>query len=237
MTYSILLSPEELGQPEVKIEGDRYRHLFRARRQKVGDRMRAVDGRGRARWAQVVRIDRLAGYLELAEEAPRNEPEIWLELFVVPPKPQRLMWLVEKSTEIGVSAIRLIHSRRGPRSYGAGTLERLRRVASAAVMQSHRSLVPEISGVHDWQELAALTARSETCWTLDPEADALTTTETSSPACLLVGPEGGWEEAERREMEVMGCQSLALGPRILRTETAAVVGSTLLLASGDRSGM
>ncbi len=83
MTTSLLLSPEELGQPEVTIVGDRYRHLFRARRQKVGDRMRVVDGRGRARWAQVIRIDRLAGYLELADEAPRNEPEVWLELFVV----------------------------------------------------------------------------------------------------------------------------------------------------------
>lgn len=233
MTYSILLSPEEMGQHEVKIQGDRYRHLFRARRQKVGDRMRAVDGRGRARWAQVVRIDRIAGYLEMADEAPQNEPEIWLELFVVPPKPQRLTWLVEKSTEIGVSAIRLIHSRRGPRSCGAGTLERLRRVASAAVMQSQRSLVPEISGVHEWPELAALTSKSGTCCALDQDARALSDIEISSSACLLVGPEGGWEEAERREMEAMGCQSLALGPRILRTETAAVVGSTLLLAAAD----
>ena len=237
MTTSLLLSPEELGQPEVKIEGDRYRHLFRARRQKVGDRMRVVDGRGRARWAQVIRIDRLAGYLELADEAPRNEPEVWLELFVVPPRSQRLTWLVEKSTEIGVSAIRLIHSRRGPRSCGAGTLERLRRVAAAAVVQSQRSLIPEISGVHDWHELVALASRSETCWTLDPDAKAAANLETSDSACLLVGPEGGWEEAERRDMKAMGCLPLALGPRILRTETAAVVGATLLLSSSDRSGV
>ncbi len=234
MTTSLLLTPEELGLVEVKIEGERYRHLFRARRQKVGDRMRVVDGRGRARWAQVLRVDRRAGYLELAEEAPRNEPEVWLELFLVPPKPQRLTWLVEKSTEIGVSAIRLIHSRRGPRSCGAGTLERLRRVAEAAVMQSQRSLVPEISGVHAWHELVALTSRSETCWALDPKANAWANLETSTSACLLVGPEGGWEEAERRDIEVMGCRSMALGPRILRTETAAVVGSALLLAPGDR---
>lgn len=234
MTTSLLLTPEELGLPEVKIEGDRYRHLFRARRQKAGDRMRVVDGQGHARWARVIRVDRRAGYLELADEAPQNEPELWLELFVVPPKPQRLTWLVEKSTEIGVSAIRLIHSRRGPRSYGPGTLERLRRVASAAVMQSQRSLVPEISGVHDWQDLSALTSEMETRWALDPDATETESIETSNSACLLVGPEGGWEEAERRDMVGMGCRSLALGPRILRTETAAVVGSTLLLTSGDR---
>lgn len=234
MTTSLLLTPEELGLPEVKIEGDRYRHLFRARRQRVGDRLRVVDGQGHARWARVIGVDRRAGYLELADEAPQNEPELWLELLVVPPKPQRLRWLVEKSTEIGVSAIRLIHSRRGPRSYGPGTLERLRRVASAAVMQSQRSLVPEISGVHDWQDLIALTADVETCWALDPDANETENVETSNSACLLVGPEGGWEEAERRDMVDMGCRPLALGPRILRTETAAVVGGTLLLTSGDR---
>jgi len=236
MTTSLLLTPEELGLPEVKIEGERYRHLFRARRQKVGDRMRVVDGRGRARWARVLRVDRRAGYLELADEAPRNEPEVWLELFVVPPKPQRLTWLVEKSTEIGVSAIRLIHSRRGPRSCGPGTLERLRRVASAAVMQSQRSLVPEISGVHDWHELAALTAESETTWILDPEADTREKINVFGSTSLLVGPEGGWEEREIEDMKVLGCLSLTLGPRILRTETAAVVGGALLLASSHRTG-
>ena len=60
MTTSLLLSPEEMDRSEVKIEGDRYRHLFRARRQKVGDRMRVMDGGGRARWARVTRIDRQA---------------------------------------------------------------------------------------------------------------------------------------------------------------------------------
>jgi len=101
-------------------------------------------------------------------------------------------------------------------------------------MQSQRSLVPEISGVHDWQDLIALTSELETCWALDPDATETETIETSNSACLLVGPEGGWEEAERGDMVGMGCRSLALGPRILRTETAAVVGSTLLLTSGDR---
>lgn len=234
MTVSLLLAPEDLDRHEVKIDGDRYRHLFRARRQGVGDRLRVVDGRGRARWADVLRVDRLAGYLELTEDAPRNEPDIWLELCVVPPKPQRLTWLVEKSTEVGVSAIRLFHSGRGPRNCGAGTLERLRRVASAAVMQSNRSLVPEITGVHDWQELAALTSESEACWTLDPKAETLAEVGVFGSASLLVGPEGGWEEKERREMEAMGCLSLALGPRTLRTETAAVIGSALVLASGHR---
>jgi 16S rRNA (uracil1498-N3)-methyltransferase len=232
MTTSLLLSPEELDRDELEIGGDRYRHLFRARRQRVGDRIRVVDGQGRARWARVARVDRKVACLELVEDAPGNEPEIWLELFVVPPKPQRLTWLVEKSTEVGVSAIRLIHSTRGPRSYGAGTLDRLRRVASAAVVQSHRSLVPEISGVHDWQELAALTSKAEFSWTLDPSAERSPETQVAGPASLLVGPEGGWDEQERKDMEAIGCLALALGPRILRTETAAVVGSALLLNAG-----
>jgi 16S rRNA (uracil1498-N3)-methyltransferase len=234
MTTSLLASPEELNRDDVEIGGDRYRHLFRARRQKVGDRIRLVDGEGRARWARVVRVDRRVARLELAEEAAGNEPKIWLELIVVPPKPQRLTWLVEKTTEIGVSAIHLIHSARGPRRAGEGTLDRLRRVASAAVVQSHRSRVPEISGVHDWRELAALTSRAAASWTLDPSAERPAEVHASGSASLLVGPEGGWDERELRDMDLLECRSLSLGPRTLRTETAAVVGSALLLASGGQ---
>ena len=235
MTTTVLLIPEDLDRHRVEVVGDRYRHLFRARRLKTGDRLRVVDGRGRARWARVVKVDRRAGVLELAGEAPLNEPDRRLELVVVPPKPQRLTWLVEKCTEVGVSSIRLIQSRRGPRTVGEGTLERLSRVAEAAVMQSHRSLVPEISGVHEWRELEALISESAARFSLDPSAESSSEIMAFDAASLLVGPEGGWDEQERSDMAAMGCRPLVLGPRILRTETAAVLGLGLLLGAGARA--
>jgi 16S rRNA (uracil1498-N3)-methyltransferase len=235
MTATLLLSPAELDRPAVEIVGEPYRHLFRARRYKVGDRLRVVDGRGRARWASVTGVDRSAGHLELGEEAPGNESDVRLELLVVPPKPNRLTWLVEKCTEVGVASIRLIHCQRGPRTCGPGTLERLRRVAAAAVMQSHRSLLPEISGVHDWQEVATLISRLEKCWVLDPNAADSASFETATSASLVVGPEGGWEDSERLDLRALGCDALSLGPRILRIETAAVVGSATLLGAAARS--
>ena len=64
--------------------------------------------------------------------------------------------MVEKATELGAAAIRFVGGERAPRRYGEGTLERLRRVAAAALEQSGRARLPEISGVHESSELDSL---------------------------------------------------------------------------------
>ncbi len=119
-------------QPLLTVEGDTYRHLFRARRVGVGERLRVVDGEGRARWGEVIQVGRNAALVELAEPAAPNEPRLRLEVLVATLRPERASWLVEKATEIGAGAVRFLNTERGPRSFGAGTAERLRRVAIAA---------------------------------------------------------------------------------------------------------
>lgn len=229
---TVLVAPESLADKEVRIEGATYRHLIRARRAKVDDRLRVVGGCGGARWGKIVAIDKKWAVLELGGEAPENEASCRLELLVVPPKPQRLKWLVEKATETGVAAIRLLHSERGPRSYGASMLARLRRVAAAAVEQSHRSRVPEITGMHAPEEAATLAASCEQAWLLDRGAGRSlpdTAGLRAGSLALLVGPEGGWTAGEIEQWKARDAQRLGLGPRTLRIETAAVVGVAVLL--------
>jgi 16S rRNA (uracil1498-N3)-methyltransferase len=229
---TVLVAPERLVERQVRVEGTTYRHLVRARRATGRDRLRVVDGRGTARWGTLVAVDKKGALLELGGEAPQNEASCRLELFVVPPKPQRLTWLVEKATEAGVAAIHMLYSQRGPRTYGASMLARLRRVAAAAVEQSHRSRVPEISGMLDPDEAATLVAGCEQSWLLDPnderslpDANQLKT----GSLALLVGPEGGWTASEVGQWTAKGARRLGLGPRTLRIETAAVVGAAVLL--------
>lgn len=229
---TLLTDPDLFDAADLRVDGEPYKHLFRARRLAVGDRLRVVDGQGRARWAEVARVDRSAASLALGEAAPVNEPSFHLDLLVPTIRPERASWMVEKATEIGVRALRFLHTERAPRHFGDGTLDRLRRVAAAALEQCHGARLPEITGPHEWRELAALTRNVEARWVLDTETgpgddggwgDARTT------GALLIGPEGGWTQEERDELRAAGWRAVGLGPRVLRAETAAVVGAAAVL--------
>ena len=195
--------------------------------------MRVVDGRGRARWGEVSRVDRSSALVRLGGEAPGNEPAYRLEILVPTFRPERASWLVEKATEVGVSAVRFVHTSRAPREFGEGTLDRLRRVAVAALEQCHRALLPEISGPHAWREAVPL-ASGEGRWFLDTVLDTGSASEgwggvTGASGTLLVGPEGGWSPEERQDLRAAGFRAVGLGERVLRVETAAVIGAAALL--------
>ena len=226
---TVVVSPAELAGDEVEILGHSYRHLFRARRLSRDEEFRLVDGAGSARFGRATEVGAASARLELGGPAPSHEPAKHLELLAPVPKASRLSWMVEKATEVGVSAIRLIFSERAPRKIGSAAFERLRRVATAAVEQSHRSLVPVITGVHRFDEVSTLMASTPEKWFLQLGADRVTVDDSLSPASLLVGPEGGWTEGEVERLVAWGCRPMGLGPRVLRIETAAVIGSAGLL--------
>lgn len=230
---TLLLTPELLAGDEAAVEGDAYRHLFRARRLAVGDRLRVVDGVGAARWAEVVEVDRRRGRLRLLDPAPPGESDLRLELLVAAPRKERASWLVEKATELGVVAVRFLASERSPRSLGPGTRERLLRVAASALQQCGRSRLPEVTGVHPWSELPGLLEGIDDRWYLDTGAAPGTWGGVASAGggggAVLVGPEGGWTEGEAEELRSLGCRAVGLGERVLRVETAAIVAAAALL--------
>jgi 16S rRNA (uracil1498-N3)-methyltransferase len=230
-----LTTPEELAGDEIEIAGAAYRHLFRARRLAAAERLRVVDGRGAARWGEIAVVGRHAARVILGEPAPSNEPRYRLELLVAALRGERASWLVEKATEVGVFAVRFVATERTPRRYGAAQIERLRRVAAAAVVQCHRSRTPEVTGVDPWERMAGMLAPAEDRFVLDVEAveDAAWPCGEVSGA-VLVGPEGGWSEDERRRLTELGCVRIGLGERTLRTETAAVAAAVRLLLGRAR---
>jgi 16S rRNA (uracil1498-N3)-methyltransferase len=233
---TLLIDPTHFDGDELPIEGDAYRHLFRARRLAAGDRLRLVDGNGRARWGKIRSVGRTTAAVTLLDPAPTNEPPRRVDLFVPTLRPETAAWLVEKATELGAAAIHFLNTDRAPRAFGDTTQARLRRVAAAAVEQCHRSLCPTI---HEPRPLASVTTvAAGRRWLLDPEAPpgppSSPQTLPGTPAdALLVGPEGGWAPSEISTLAAAGWHRLALGPRILRIETAAIAGLALLLLSAD----
>lgn len=225
-----VVAPEALKQPTLEVEGESFHHLFRVRRLAEGARLRLVDGSGSARWARVERVRRGGAAVRVGEPAPSNEGRLRLEIWVAPPRPQRAAWLIEKTTEVGVSAVRWIHTERTGREMTPARLDRLRRVAVSAVEQSHRALVPEISGPLAWPEALERLSDAESAWFLDTcGGSRMLDPMQADSAVLLIGPEGGWSEAERSGLTAAGALPVHLGPRVLRVETAAVVGAALAL--------
>jgi 16S rRNA (uracil1498-N3)-methyltransferase len=236
---TLLVDPAVFNLSDVKVEGDSYRHLFRARRVAAGEDLRVVDGRGQARWGKVARVDRTYATVTLGEPAPAAEPAFRLELLVPTCRLERASWMVEKSTELGVYGIHFLNTARAPRELGEGSLDRLRRVAAAALEQCHGSRLPEVSGPHAWKDIARLTESAGPCrWFLDTEAAGAGWGEVEGAAgALLVGPEGGWDPGEHRDLLAAGWRPVHLGERVLRLETAALVGAAMLLLPGPaRSG-
>lgn len=236
---TLLVQPEQLESELCIVEGNSYRHLFRARRVAAGTRLRLVDGRGNAFWAIVQGVDRHQARLEIEEKAPTHEPSYRLSLIVAALRAERASWLVEKCTELGAHSISFISTQRTPRRYGAANLERLRRVASAALAQSHRAWLPQIRGVETWSEtIARLAAEPEATdrILLDRQA-GLSSRLPARPlrphGSALIGPEGGWDPRELEELAQLGYQAISLGERTLRVETAAVaIMARLLSGSG-----
>jgi 16S rRNA (uracil1498-N3)-methyltransferase len=233
---TLLTEPALFDARELRVEGESYQHLFRARRVAAGEEMRIVDGRGRARWGKVARVDRTSAAVTLGEPAPTHEPALRLELLVPTCRPERASWLIEKATEVGVAGIRFLNMARAPRDIGSGIFDRLRRVAVSAVEQCHRSRLPEITGPHAWSEIRSLGSHGGHGghggrWFLDTEAADPGGWEggDGSSAALLVGPEGGLDPGERQDLLAGGWRPVGLGERTLRLETAAVVGAAFLL--------
>jgi 16S rRNA (uracil1498-N3)-methyltransferase len=219
------------------VEGEAHHHLFKVKRLQTGERLRVIDGEGHARWATITGIDKRAARLALGEAAPANEPQRAVELFVAAAKPERLAWLVEKATEVGVVAIRFIPTGREARSVETSQLARLRRIAVAAVEQSGRSVVPLLA-IEGGLGEAIARARAAGTPVAALEASGATSCPLAGAAGrigLLVGPEGGWSPEEIDLFRDRQVPVWSLGPTVLRVETAAVVAAGLVLCGGGLS--
>ncbi len=224
--HTVLVAPDALELEVLEIRGADFHHPFRVLRLASGERVRVVDGQGRARWARVERVERACGRLKLEEWAPALEETIAIELAVAVPRGERASWIVEKSTELGVNRLVLLRTERSVGSRPDSQLrERLRRVAQAALLQCGRARLPEVEGpLPLWHWLDSGQAGLGPTVVLDGTGlPYLAADFSNEPAIrILVGPEGGWSESERHEFARRKIPSWSLGPRPLRIDTAAI---------------
>jgi 16S rRNA (uracil1498-N3)-methyltransferase len=214
---------------ELVIGGDDGHHLERARRLAVGESVTAGDGEGRWRVYRVAAAAR--GSLTLAAGGdlrvePTLEPRLTVAFALT--KGEKPETVVARLTELGVDRLIVTVTKRSVvRWTGArreGALDRLRRVAREAAMQSRRARLPAIDGPVD---LASLAARPGLV-VADRDGEQPESVPAPGPEgwLLVVGPEGGLDEEELEALQP--APRLAIGPHVLRAETAAVAATAAL---------
>jgi len=210
----------------VVIDGPDGHHLERVRRLRVGERVTVADGAGRWRPYRIAGAGR--GHLDLEADGgvriePRLEPALAVAFALS--KGAKPELIVAGLTELGVDRIVPFRSARSVVQWdddrAAAATERLRRVAHEAAMQCRRSRVPEVAGTGALADLHT----DGVVVVGDPTGRAVADLPSPSGGewLAVVGAEGGLDPDERAALDARpGTETVAVGPHVLRTETAAL---------------
>ena len=205
-----------------QLSDDDFHHLGRVMRLRRGEAVTCSDGQGR--WRLGSWNDGLECEAEVFDSALRSEK---LTVAIVPLKGDRTELVVEKLVEIGIDRIVVLEPTefavvRWSPDKSQQALERYRRIARAAAMQSRQVYLPEVVGPIS---LAAVVNGGESGIQI-ALAEPGGNTPLSEVHTLVIGPEGGFSATERDQIPT----KVDLGPSILRAETAAIVGAALMVA-------
>ena len=230
----------DLERDVVVLSGAEGHHAATVRRLRTGERVDVSDGAGLV--AECVVTAHGAG-LELAVRNRREVPlpDPLLTVVQAIPKGDRAEAAVEGMTEVGVdrivpwAAARCVPVWAGER--GARSLARWRATAREAAKQARRPWIPGVAEAASTGQVAAMIAAASCAIVLEPEAEA-SLGRLEPPDCggvlVVVGPEGGITDEERKAFLAAGATSCGLGPTVLRTSTAGMVAAAVLLSRCGR---
>lgn len=247
------IPPERLTTAEAHITGDDAHHLLRVMRAQPGDEVIVSDGREREARVRLRTLEKDGATADIIEWLPLDrEPavEVWIAQSL--PKGDKMETVIQKGTEIGAARFIPFVSERTVVQLDAKKeskrLERWQKIAKEAAEQAHRNRVPEVEPVHTWKALLGRIGEADKALLCYEKQDGQTLRRVIREALgeaagrgnvrllLLIGPEGGFSEAEVAAAEASGCAAVGLGKRILRTETAAMVGLTCILYEAGEMG-
>lgn len=220
----------------IRIEGPECHHLVTVMRGTLGTKVELVNGLGTLAQAKITRIEKKYAELLIESIYRQNKEDVHpLILLQAIPKLNRLEYIIEKGTELGMSALYLFPGERSEKKvFSDNQTDRFYHLAIAAMKQCGRLFLPEIKLMPP----ISLWEKEETSLplfygSLDPAASLLiAAVNPQGHLCegvqFCVGPEGGLTPAEEAALQALGGIGVKLHKNILRTETAAIAGLTIL---------
>ncbi|HNG94712.1 MAG TPA: 16S rRNA (uracil(1498)-N(3))-methyltransferase [Acidobacteriota bacterium] len=237
--HRFFASPEHVLGSTVALSEEESHHAIHVIRLRTGDEVSVFDGCGQEWTATVVMIGRKQVTLELIEKLDDNrESPLELTLAAAQIKADRFEWLLQKAVELGVSrVIPLIttHTEHGViKQDSPNRRARWARIVLEATKQCGRRQLMELTEPQSFQQVLENFPLDGTGVMFveratDPWFETISQVQAPPQHCLaLVGPEGGWSQAELENALQKKFLTVTLGPRILRAETAGIVAATLL---------
>jgi 16S rRNA (uracil1498-N3)-methyltransferase len=234
--------PPDSWADQPALTGDEARHLSQVLRMKVGQGIVVFDGLGQRATAEILNISRERVGLKLAEIIGTRQPLPAITLAQAIPKGKNMDLIVQKSVELGITAIQPLVTRYTVVQPGDGKSEKWRRNALEACKQCGQDRLPEIAEPATftrWIEtqasqpglklIASLAAGAR------PLRELLHQNPGTTQATWLVGPEGDFSPEETAAALAVGFLPVSLGSIVLRVETATLFGISALRYEFDES--
>lgn len=246
--HRFFIAPNDLTGEEVTISGGDFKHITRVLRLGPGDRIIGVLPPGREYTVEITLVghDRLFG--RVTGQARRLiEPPLEVTLAQALVKGDKLDYIIQKATELGVSRFVPLQTERSIVRLDEGKAEerrlRWQKIAQEAAEQSGRTTMPLVKGLSTLTDLILETGSYDLAFLLWEGENRrgikslLRSARNPQRVLLVIGPEGGFSPKEVAQARGGGLTPVSLGPRILRTETAGPVAAALLLYElGDLGG-
>lgn len=234
---------ETLSGDTVLITGEDARHIARSLRCRVGEELTLCDGAGTVCRCAITGI--CADRVELAvleRGVSKAEPPVFVTLYQALPKADKLEWIVQKATELGVGAMVPVQTRfcvsRPDERAMEKRLERLHKIALEAAKQSGRGRIPAVLPPVSFVEaVSRMAADRGAVFFYEKAAQTLGRTLADRPESIsiMVGPEGGFSQEEAAAAQEAGIPLCTMGPRILRCETAPLYALSAIMYTYENS--
>lgn len=234
--------PEAILAGVVTFPGDLSHQIVRVLRLTAGDKVAVLDNQGSEYQVEITSLDPKMVRGEVRERRQAcGEPPVQLTLYLCLTQREKFEWVLQKCTETGVSDFVLVISSRSlvqEKGIAESKIERWQRIVREAAEQCGRGRLPGINPclpIKDALEQAVLSNKrclfaweGETATGLSAVLQGL---QEGEQVALLIGPEGGLSDDEARTAVELGWQTVSLGKRIFRMETAAVAASARIIAA------
>lgn len=222
---------------ELVLDGPEGKHAAVVRRMRVGEAIQLTDGKGFRAVGSVSRVDGASVGVSVTETTLEPLPKLQLTLVQALAKGDRDELAVQAATELGAltvipwQATRSISRWEGPKAQKGQA--RWQTIATEAAKQSLRVWEPEVKAVVSTKELIRQVQDFDQVLVLDPTATASITSlgNLAGRIAIVVGPEGGIDEHELKELESVGAKCIQLGAGILRTSTAGLAAISYLVGA------
>ena len=239
---TFFVATDSVVPPTVRITGPLLHHLRQSLRVQPGEPLTVTDDSGRRYRTEVGEITArhlTARILETTTAPPKTSPSIVLAQALL--KGEKMDWIIQKATELGVDRIAPVVTSHGVVKPRAERLDhqraRWQRIALEAAQQCERWSVPTIDEPATVSQLMTAydTAGAIKLFLAERSsgaslADIAAGLGAEQTVLLVVGPEGGWDKEELRLAQERGCQAITMGKNILRAETAALAAISVLQA-------